>query len=52
MFQENFVRHLFEHVNCHANFVIHGKGEGGFVTLVSKIESIVVLLEYSDRWKL
>jgi len=52
MFQEHFVRHLFELVNCHSNFIIHGKGEGGFDTLVSKIENIVVLLVYPNSWKL
>jgi hypothetical protein len=52
MFQEKFFRPLFECVNCHVNFVIHGKGEGGFDTLVNNIENIVVSLEYPDSWKL
>jgi len=51
MFQENFVRPLFECVNCHVNFVIHGREEGGFDTLFNNIENIVFLLEYPDSWK-
>jgi len=50
-FQEGFVRPLVECVNYRVNFVIHGKVEWAFDTLVNNIEN-VVLLEYPDCWKL